>query len=558
MCNNIKTTPVLCKLKVCFFVAVPSEYNPELEPRGRLRRMIADRRSKKARQKHSDTLKLICDNFNVTIENSNLLVCEGRKVVHVLKVGELNNEKCFVNEVPTASFSYKRGDDEKKGYAPSPYRSLVIPNGWKVAVVVDGQVWTAEAQVTDKIKFRFLQVNEKGEEILDHNSSAWRDTPGAAFKSVYEKAFPDRDVGRHNGKLYVGCHYHNPQAHLRTYFQKMYDEGKILPEMRPLVHKWLSEEPRDTTTINPTPTTNSLTQLTVRSESPSLENDDSVAPDLHRRKKRNLDKQRSSPLENKVLSSRSLKDNSYSSELLQPSTVKNHTFRLFFDVLYTPHQNDPVFESFQVVYTNLIREEITETREQDFFVPFLIVEFPMMVTSRQILMTVLNFFDSQLQEYYSTSMINQSYFFVSYDLILEIFSSCKNPIEANGIRYVSMTDFIEVIKELEQTCRNILRQAGNSDFQDLLATYSDSKSSSSEMIKYKMFPFISSRLKKFQNVLPELIRYCQTSTSEQALLFYRFFMLLPSSDEFASYWADLAALNAEDPFSQIHEEMDPS
>jgi len=173
------------------------------------------------------------------------MVCEGRKIVHVLNVGVIDSPLCFRKEVPTASYRIK-GPDGKTKMKDSAWNSIVIPNGWKVAVVVGNDPWTAEVRITTKVEFRFVRVNRDGQEVID-TRSIWCETPGAAFKSLFQQLYPEKEVGRHNGKLYIGCHYDHVQKILRDYFKKFLDNGKFeaMPEIKVLVVEWIANKLQD-------------------------------------------------------------------------------------------------------------------------------------------------------------------------------------------------------------------------------------------------------------------------------------------------------------------------
>jgi len=105
-----------------------------------------------------------------------------------------------------------------------------VPNGWKVAVIVDNDVWTAEigySEERDLPQYQFTRLNEEGNVLVQSN---WCFTPSGAFKSASIEFIGDENAwGRHNGKLYLGCTYDYPQVFLRQYFQKKFDSGD---------HKW--------------------------------------------------------------------------------------------------------------------------------------------------------------------------------------------------------------------------------------------------------------------------------------------------------------------------------
>ena len=175
-------------------------------------------KAKRTPIKHSVALRAVCAKHGVTVEGSNLMVCQGRKVVYVLRVGVLHSKNCIVKEAPTPSF---RRDS---GVAESGWKTVAVPKGWKVAVIVDNDVWTAEigySKERDLPQYQFTRMDENGEIMVQ---SEWCFTPSGAFKSASAEYIGDENAwGRHNGKLYLGCTYDYPQVFLRQYFKKKLD-----------------------------------------------------------------------------------------------------------------------------------------------------------------------------------------------------------------------------------------------------------------------------------------------------------------------------------------------
>lgn len=243
--NSLDSLPHLAK------VSEEIEQDEEAEEEKANIGIQADPRSRKARVKNSNALVTLCNKYGTTLDESNVRVCEGRKVVYVLKVGEITEEACFLRENPTPSQRAKSMDSSATTTPKSNlWSSVMIPNGWKVAVVVDRNPWTAQAEIVEGLlKFRFTFVDPYGKET--DQCSDWCETPGAAFKSLFTKVHPDKDVGRHNGKLYIGCHYDNVQRILRDYFLKKYNQGHFnhLPKdrskVKTLVEQWLANKPLD-------------------------------------------------------------------------------------------------------------------------------------------------------------------------------------------------------------------------------------------------------------------------------------------------------------------------
>jgi hypothetical protein len=215
-----------------------------------------DPRSRKARVKNSEALMALCRRHGKTLDRSNLRVCEGRKVVYLLAEGDITDTCCFFKESPTPSHRSK-GSGTPSWVPPKEvtWNSVMIPNGWKVGVVVDGDPWTAETSVIDGcVKYRFTFVDQNGSEI-DAKRSEWCETPGAAFKSLFCRVHPNKDVGRHNGKLYIGCHYDNVQDHLRSFFKKKKDagayDGEAKAQIKTLLDQWIRNDPLDVVTRKP-------------------------------------------------------------------------------------------------------------------------------------------------------------------------------------------------------------------------------------------------------------------------------------------------------------------
>lgn len=131
-------------------------------------------------------------------------------------------------------------------------RSIVVPNGWKVAVVDEGHLFTAEARVSVPIategtvatpavmEYRFASVNERGEE---ENPAGWYSNLCEAFRKV-SQPLEDKKVTkthRYNGKLLLGLHYHNPQLKVQQFVRKQFHDGKFSSDvqLQTKVEEWL-------------------------------------------------------------------------------------------------------------------------------------------------------------------------------------------------------------------------------------------------------------------------------------------------------------------------------
>jgi len=173
------------------------------------------------------------------MQDANLMVCQGRKVVYLLSFGKVHSKGCFVREPPTPSFR-KDDQDAEEGF----WKSIVIPNGWKVALIVDNEVWTAEVSYDhnerDLAQYQFCRMNETGEVAA---TSDWCYTPSGAFKSasMITDGTDEHAWGRHNGKLYLGCTYDFPQRLLRQHFKQQVEAGTETwnDEVKQMLVDWL-------------------------------------------------------------------------------------------------------------------------------------------------------------------------------------------------------------------------------------------------------------------------------------------------------------------------------
>lgn len=165
------------------------------------------------------------------------MVCQGRKVVYLLRIGNIHSKNCLSRETPTPSF---RRDS---GIQDSGWKTCVVPNGWKVAVIVDNDVWTAEIGYEaehDTPRYQFTRLDDAGR---IHSQSKWCLSPSGAFKSASVDMIVDETAwGRHNGKLYLGCTYDYPQHFLRQYFKSILESGRHQWDefLKAAIVEWLS------------------------------------------------------------------------------------------------------------------------------------------------------------------------------------------------------------------------------------------------------------------------------------------------------------------------------
>jgi hypothetical protein len=224
--------------------------------------LACDNMSVMARQKNPSQLIALLALNGRSVFETYLKVCEGRKTVHVLREGEINSTRCFLrNQNPGTSF---RGDlgGGKKGMIPSTLKWVVIPNGWKVAVVEGGQLYTAEARVREPagLEYSFLTVNEEGLEEF-RKEDCWSTEINEAFKQARrvkdegsagrKKCKMESNAGeddhpisvRHNAKLLLGCQYDNPQKKIMEMVHNQYRDGEFneLDQIKPLVEEWISQ-----------------------------------------------------------------------------------------------------------------------------------------------------------------------------------------------------------------------------------------------------------------------------------------------------------------------------
>lgn len=205
--------------------------------------------SSKARFKCYPTLVRLCSRYSRSPTDHHISVCEGRKTVHVLNDGEVDHVACFIgNETPGASFRVRKtaaGGANKSEMQSSYLRSIVVPNGWKVAVVDEGHLFTAEARVSAEsvMEYRFASVNERGEE---ENLAHWYSNLCEAFRKVSQPLEDKKTTKTHryNGKLLLGLHYHNPQLKVQQFVRKQFAEGKFDSaeggELKQRVAEWLA------------------------------------------------------------------------------------------------------------------------------------------------------------------------------------------------------------------------------------------------------------------------------------------------------------------------------
>ena len=222
---------------------------------------------------HLTTLHELCQAHGRSFATSHLCVSEKRKTLCLLRAGTIDSPLCFDPTTPSAcSFEQATSlaDPQKTGKL-SMYSSLILPQGWKVAMVEHDHVWIAETllQSGSLMTYRFQLVlvdqeghlvqtmsNAKGETLEREDvPGMWHSTPGTAFQDAFAKARPflisratkTRQVGEKspkvNGRLLVGLHFDTSQALLRRYILEE-DWGclQVVPEMRKMAAAWAAAE----------------------------------------------------------------------------------------------------------------------------------------------------------------------------------------------------------------------------------------------------------------------------------------------------------------------------
>ena len=200
---------------------------------------VGDLRSRKVRTRVAaqDGLTRLLQRYELDMDGCYVVVEEKRKAGYILCLGQIVSPLCFISGKP--SRSYKDMDESQL------WQSVVIPDGWKFACVVDDRPWTAEARVIDgKLQFGFHQVDNDG---IEAEVLKWAESPTEAFKAQFEHVFtgvlaPEdlkKKLKSVNGKLYFGCHYSNVQRHVRAYFEDLQPTDSV---MRSLMKAWMANE----------------------------------------------------------------------------------------------------------------------------------------------------------------------------------------------------------------------------------------------------------------------------------------------------------------------------
>lgn len=163
----------------------------------------------------SVALERICIQHGTTIHDAGLMVCQGRKKVYVLCVGEIHSPNCFLREQPTSSFRSSAPPENASSKQLLLGSTTLVPDGWKVASIVENNLWVAEVKYahSDIPTYQFSKINDDGEVV---ERSTWHYTPSAAFR---QNNPADKSKSRQNGKLFLGVNYENPQHYLRNVFR---------------------------------------------------------------------------------------------------------------------------------------------------------------------------------------------------------------------------------------------------------------------------------------------------------------------------------------------------
>jgi len=168
---------------------------------------------------HSIALSNLLQNHGTTEGDSATLVCEKRKVVYVLSYGVLDSVYCFRDEKPSPSYAKKGLGDSTAATSPSTSRMMktIVPNGWKVAVYVNKQLWTTDILYHGETPtYRMSLVDEFGNAS---RSSPYAVSPFAAYDYFFKQQHPNTKMTGINARLFFGCHYDVPQQRIIDFFR---------------------------------------------------------------------------------------------------------------------------------------------------------------------------------------------------------------------------------------------------------------------------------------------------------------------------------------------------
>ena len=183
-------------------------------------------------------IKSVCLDHGTFPALAKLKVCHGRKACYVMNFGKIHSKHCFVKEKPSSSFRDK-SEDVKEDWT-------LIPDGWKVAVLAEGNIWIGETSYEDKSErplYSFFQY-EKGN---TEPTKIWKSNPSAAFRAalVFHGEVENSKSCRHNGRLLMGVHYEFPQERLRSHFSIPENRRELPIDAEENFVNWLRQPIKD-------------------------------------------------------------------------------------------------------------------------------------------------------------------------------------------------------------------------------------------------------------------------------------------------------------------------
>lgn len=164
---------------------------------------------------HHQVIARLCTEHQTDYTTSLMLVCDRRKVVHVLSFGVIDSVDCFRDEDPTASFS--RAAMVESATSPRcKVHKCIVPNGWKVLVTVGKKNWFAEVTyVLNKPMYRMTLLDDEGNAV---QTSVLSDAPLGAYRQFFNADQQHLLLKGVNAKLFFGCQYESPQHKIMQFF----------------------------------------------------------------------------------------------------------------------------------------------------------------------------------------------------------------------------------------------------------------------------------------------------------------------------------------------------
>ena len=178
----------------------------------------------------------ICAEHGTFPSLAKVKVCHGRKACYVLKFGNIHSACCFVKEKPSNSF-------KGESFEHAENQWILIPNGWKVAVLVEGKIWIGETWYGERNESPLFAFSKWYENGNTEATKIWKPNPSAAFRAALEfhGEVEDTKITRHNGKLLMGVHYGFPQDKLKSYFSNPANRNGMPQEAEEKLILWLNQ-----------------------------------------------------------------------------------------------------------------------------------------------------------------------------------------------------------------------------------------------------------------------------------------------------------------------------